>query len=101
MGKKPRKTTHPASPQKNLKQALRGENHLLKTHPQPPPAPTAKASYSRAGRWLDNPKPEHEIVLRALEIANRALRRTVSVDEILKTLMPKEIDVLQAICSKH
>lgn len=49
----------------------------------------------RAGRWLDEPKPAHEIILRALEIANRALRRTVSVDEVLKALLPKEINVLE------
>jgi hypothetical protein len=100
MVKKPRKTKHPARPQKNLKQTLRGENHHLKTHPQQPPTPTAKASYHRAGRWLDKPKPEHEIVLRALEIANRALRRTVSVDEILKALTPREISALQATYPK-
>jgi hypothetical protein len=100
MVKNPRKTNHPASPQKNLRQALRGENHHLKAQPQQPLAPTVKASYHRAGRWLDKPKPEHEIVLRALEIANRALRRTVSVDEILKALMPKEINVLQATYPK-
>ena len=47
-------------------------------------------NHHRAGRWLKEPKFEHKIILEAIEIANRALERPVSVDEVAQTLLPKE-----------
>ncbi len=55
--------------------------------------------YKRAGRWLDKPKAEHEIVLRAVEIANSAFRRVVAVYEVLKALTPGEVKILEATYS--
>lgn len=51
--------------------------------------------HHRAGRWLKEPKSEHQIVLRAVEIANLAFRRVVNIDEIIKALTAKEVDELQ------
>lgn len=51
--------------------------------------------HKRAGRWLKEPKPEHSVVLRAVEVANLAFRRVVSVDEIIAALTAKEIELLQ------
>jgi hypothetical protein len=56
----------------------------------------SKNRHHRAGRWLKEPKPEHEIVLRALEIANLAFRRVVNVDEAIKALTAKEFEILQS-----
>lgn len=52
--------------------------------------------HKRAGRWLKEPKPEHSVVLRAVEVANLAFRRVVSVDEIVAALTAKEVELLQA-----
>ena len=51
--------------------------------------------HKRAGRWLKEPKPAHSVVLRAVEVANLAFRRVVSVDEIIAALTAKEIELLQ------
>jgi hypothetical protein len=50
----------------------------------------SKTDYHRSGRWLDEPKKEHLIVLQALEIANRAFNRVVSVNEVIQALSNKE-----------
>lgn len=55
----------------------------------------ARTYYHRAGRWLTEPKPEHKIVLQAVEIANKAFGRAVTVSEIVKALLPKEISLLE------
>ncbi len=51
--------------------------------------------YKLAGRWLKEPKAEHEIVLRATEIANRALRRMVKRGEVVEALTLKEVEALE------
>ncbi len=53
------------------------------------------SDYHQAGRWLKEPKPEHKIILEAVEIANKALERVVTVNEIIQVLLPKEIAVLE------
>jgi hypothetical protein len=53
------------------------------------------SNYLRAGRWLKEPKREHKIILEAVEIANKAFERVVTVNEIIQTLLPKEIAVLE------
>jgi hypothetical protein len=88
------------SPKGNPKQPPRDENQRPKSRLQQSTALSVSASDKRPGRWLDEPKAEHEIVLHALEIANRALQRTVSVDEVLKALLPKEANVLKAAYPK-
>lgn len=59
----------------------------------------ARALHKRAGRWLEKPKKAHEIILRALELANRATRRAVCVSEVLQALTPKEVKILRATYS--
>ncbi len=49
-----------------------------------------KNNYHRSGRWINEPKPEHKIVLNALEIANNAYMRVVTVSEIIPALSSKE-----------
>ncbi|HEX8495344.1 MAG TPA: hypothetical protein VF658_21205 [Pyrinomonadaceae bacterium] len=56
--------------------------------------------HHRAGRWLTEPKLEHQTVLRALEIANLAFKRVVSVDELAKALNNKEREQLEAKYAK-
>lgn len=56
----------------------------------------ARASYKRAGRWMEKPNAEHEIVLRAAGIANRALGRAVCTSEVIKALTPREVNTLRA-----
>lgn len=58
---------------------------------------TAKSNsnHHRAGRWLSEPKPEHNIILQALEIANRGFMRVVNVSEILQALSTKEKVILE------
>lgn len=51
--------------------------------------------HKRAGRWLKEPKLEHSVVLRAVEVANLAFRRVVSVDEIVAALTVKEVELLE------
>lgn len=55
----------------------------------------SNSNYHNAGRWLEEPKQEHKIILDAVEIANKAFERVVTVNEIIQTLLPKEIDVLE------
>lgn len=57
--------------------------------------PNPEITHKRAGRWVDQPKPEHVVVLRATEIANLAFRRAVSVEEILAALTTKETEMLE------
>ena len=54
----------------------------------------SNTEFHRAGRWSDEPKREHLIVLQALEIANRAFTRVVTVNEVIQALSSKEIDIL-------
>jgi len=58
------------------------------------------ALHHRAGRWLSEPKREHQTVLCALEIANLAFKRVVSVDELAKALTNKERKQLEAKYAK-
>lgn len=51
--------------------------------------------YPKSGRWLTEPKPEHTIVLNAVEIANTAFERVVNVEEIIQALSPKEKQILE------
>lgn len=46
-------------------------------------------------RWLKELKPEHALVLRAVEVANLAFRRVVRVDEIVPALTVKEVKLLE------
>lgn len=57
---------------------------------------SSKTLHHRAGRWLKEPKLEHQIVLRAIEIANLAFRRVVNIDEVIKALTAKEVNTLHA-----
>lgn len=45
-------------------------------------------------------KPSHKVVLQALEVANLALERVVTVEEIRRAFSPKEIEELQASYAK-
>jgi HEAT repeats len=51
--------------------------------------------HKRTGRRLKEPKPEHSVVLRAVEIVNLAFRRVASVDEIISALTAKEVGLLE------
>lgn len=55
---------------------------------------SANTQFHRAGRWLNEPKEEHLIVLQALEIANKAFARVVAVNEVILALSSKEINIL-------
>lgn len=59
------------------------------------PKKKSSSNYHNAGRWLEEPKQEHKIILDAVEIANKAFERVVTVNEIIQTLLPKEIDILE------
>lgn len=55
---------------------------------------TSNIEVHNAGRWFDEPKKEHLIILQALEIANQSFMRVVTVAEVIQALLPKEIDIL-------
>jgi ribosomal protein L7Ae-like RNA K-turn-binding protein len=59
-----------------------------------------RANYHRAGRWLEEPKTEHKIVLQAVEIANKAYGRAVNLNEVSEALLPKEVKLLESTYSE-
>lgn len=54
-----------------------------------------RTNYHRSGRWLEEPKDEHKIILQALEIANKAFTRVVVVGEVIQALSAKEKIILE------
>ncbi|HEY0459785.1 MAG TPA: HEAT repeat domain-containing protein [Pyrinomonadaceae bacterium] len=65
------------------------DKRMSKTNKSPEKA-NSKPGSQRSSRKFDDPIREHLIVLQALEIANRAFNRIVSVTEIIQALSTKE-----------
>lgn len=59
-----------------------------------------RLNHSRAGRWFEQPKKEHKIVLEATEIANKAFERVVTVGEVIQALLPKDLKLLKQTYSR-
>jgi hypothetical protein len=93
--KRARKEEQKRSARETRNQSSRLKNPRHATRQRLTAAASDPVMYKHAGRWLSGPKHEHEIVLRATEIANRALQRVVTLIEVVEALMPKEIQVLE------
>jgi hypothetical protein len=86
---------------KNLKQLQISKTQCLSSQSQELTAPNKGTIQKRAEHRSQRLKPEHKIVLRAVEIANRALQRVVNVGEVLKALTPKEVKRLETTYAKE